>query len=176
MDASILNTIKKLLGLDISYTPFDTDIIVFINSAMMVLQQLGVGPLEGFTITGPKETWADFLPSDTMLDGAKQYIYLSVKMVFDPPASSTILDAYQKLKSEIEWRLREQAEFYPGDGSRPGYYEKAEEVDPDDTSQWNEIDTMDVISGFRVHGGRYESDPDFPWKDGPVQPAIEDGD
>ena len=63
MDDSILITTKKLLGLDDNYTPFDQDIIVFINSAMMVLQQLGVGPLKGFTVSDATQTWADFLPS-----------------------------------------------------------------------------------------------------------------
>ena len=126
MEKSILNTIKKLLGLGVDYTPFDEDIKVFINGAMMVLQQLGVGPLTGFTVTSHEQTWADFLPSDTMLEGAKQYIYLYVKMAFDPPASSVVMDAMEKQKQEIEWRLREQAEFFPGDGSRPGYYEKSD--------------------------------------------------
>lgn len=125
MDSSILNTIKKLIGLDVDYTPFDEDIKVFINGAMMVLQQLGVGPLKGFTVTDFTQTWGDFLPSDTMLDGVKQYIFLYVKMAFDPPASSVVMDALKSQKQELEWRLREQAEFFPGDGSRPGYYEQS---------------------------------------------------
>lgn len=124
MDDSILITIKKLIGLDGNYTPFDTDIIVFINSAMMTLQQLGVGPLAGFTVSDYSQKWTDFLPSDIMLDGAKQYVYLCVKMAFDPPASSVVMEAYEKQKAELEWRLREQAEFYPGDGSRKGYWER----------------------------------------------------
>lgn len=129
MDDSILITTKKLLGLDDNYTPFDQDIIVFINGAMMVLQQLGVGPLKGFTITDATQTWSDFLPSDVMLDGVKQYIYLYVRIAFDPPASSVVMEAMEKQKAELEWRLREQAEFYPGDGSRPGYYEKTADTD-----------------------------------------------
>lgn len=154
MEDSILVTIKKLLGLDCNYTAFDTDIVVFINSAMMTLQQLGVGPVEGFTVTGAGETWADFLPSDTMLEGVKSYIFLCVKMVFDPPTSSFVMDAMKQQKEELEWRLREQAEFYPGDGSRKGYQ----------------------ASGFRARGGRYASDPDYPWADGPAQPAITESD
>ena len=137
MESSILNTIKNLLGLDDNYTPFDQQILVFINGAMMVLQQLGVGPLKGFIVTDYTQTWGDFLPSDIMLDGVKHYIFLYVKMAFDPPASSVVMESMEKQKSELEWRLREQAEFYPGDGTRLGYYqaldaaEESEESDDD---------------------------------------------
>lgn len=124
MDSSILNTIKKLIGLDVDYTPFDEDIKVFINGAMMVLQQLGVGPKTGFVVSDLTQTWGDFLPSDMMLEGAKQFIYLYVKMAFDPPASSVVMEAMKSQRQELEWRLREQAEFFPGDGSRLGYYEQ----------------------------------------------------
>lgn len=124
MDESILNTIKKMLGLQADYTPFDTDIIVLINTALMVLQQLGVGPNEGLTITGSTETWESLTDSNVMLEGAKTYIYLSVKIVFDPPASSVLMEAMKSLKEELEWRLREQAEFYPGDGTKLGYYQQ----------------------------------------------------
>lgn len=124
MEESILVTIKKMLGLAADYDAFDTDIIIFINSAMMVLQQNGVGPTAGFTVTGSNEKWSDFLPSDIYLESVKQYIYLDVKMTFDPPANSFVMEAYQKKKDELEWRLREQAEFYPGDGSRLGYWQK----------------------------------------------------
>lgn len=176
MEDSILVTIKKLLGLDCNYTAFDTDIVVFINTAMMTLQQLGVGPVEGFTVTGAGETWADFLPSDTMLEGVKSYIFLCVKMVFDPPSSSFVMDAMKQQKEELEWRLREQAEFYPGDGSRKGYYQNEGDTDSEAIARWNEIDTMDQVSGFRARGGRYASDPDYPWADGPAQPAITESD
>lgn len=124
MEDSILITVKKMLGLDSNYTAFDTDIVVFINAAMMTLQQIGVGPLNGFTVTGATETWEDFLPSDMMLEGVKTYIYLSVKMTFDPPVTSFVMDAMKQQKEELEWRLREQAEFYPGDGSQKGYLEQ----------------------------------------------------
>ena len=175
-DESILRTIKKMLGLDLDYDAFDTDIIVFINSAMMTLQQLGVGPKEGFVVTGLKEMWSDFIPSDTMMEGIKSYLFLCVKMVFDPPTSSFVMEAMKTQKEELEWRLREQAEFYPGDGSRQGYYQKEEEPDQDTEARWNEIDTIDQVYGFRARGGRYVSDPDFPWVDGPAQPAIAESD
>ena len=176
MDASILFTIKKLLGLDCNYTPFDQDILVFINGAMMVLQQLGVGPVNGFTVNDHLATWSDFLPEDIMLEGVKQYIFLYVKMAFDPPASSVVMEAMEKQKSELEWRLREQAEFYPGDGSRLGYWEAQDTTrNPDGTIVYHgqPPDTASG-SGFMAHGGRYASDPDLPWENGPVQPALED--
>lgn len=124
MEESILVTIKKLLGITADYTAFDTDVIVFINSAMMTLQQLGVGPKAGFTVSGSEQRWSDFIPSDMMLEGVKHYIFLCVKMVFDPPANSFVMEAMKQQKEELEWRLREQAEFYPGDGSRLGYWQQ----------------------------------------------------
>lgn len=124
MEESILVTIKKLLGITADYTAFDTDVIILINSAMMTLQQLGVGPKAGFFVSGSEELWSDFIPSDTMLEGVKHYIFLYVKMVFDPPANSFVMEAMKQQKEELEWRLREQAEFYPGDGGRLGYWQQ----------------------------------------------------
>lgn len=112
MDESILNTIKKMLGMAAEYNAFDTDIIVFINSALMILHQYGATPKGGFAITGPTEIWSDCLPSDKMLEAAKEYIYLKVKIVFDPPQSSFVLAAYEKKIDELEWRLKEQLEEY----------------------------------------------------------------
>ena len=120
---SILFTIKKMLGIDENYDVFDTDIVVFINSAMMTLQQIGVGPVEGFRVTDRNQTWSEFLPSKKMMEATKTYIYLCVKMVFDPPSNSYVMDAMKQQKEELEWRLREQAEFFPGDGSNKGYWE-----------------------------------------------------
>lgn len=105
MDASILNTIKKMLGLEADYTPFDTDIMIHINSALMVLRQLGVGPDSGFAITGPNETWSDFIGTDQTLEALKAYIYLRVKSVFDPPQSSVAMEAMQNQIDEYTWRL-----------------------------------------------------------------------
>lgn len=175
-DDSILLTIKKMLGMEMDYCAFDTDIIVFINSAMMTLQQLGVGPERGFVVTGLNEMWSDFIPSDTMLEGVKSYIFLCVKMVFDPPTSSFVMESMKAQKEELEWRLREQAEFYPGNDSRKGYWEALDEAE---TASGDTSGTVIAYSaagsyydGFRARGGRYASDPDFPWVDGPAQPAI----
>lgn len=104
---SILSSIKKLLGIEESYTHFDTDLIIHINSVLMVLTQLGVGPSEGFVITGPSETWDKFLPDSNKikLEATKSYVFLKVKMLFDPPTSSAVMEAYNRQISEFEWRL-----------------------------------------------------------------------
>jgi len=110
MNTSILATIKKMLGLDPSYTAFDTDITIHINSALMVLMQLGIGPSSGFYIQGDTTTWEDFLGGYEDLEGAKTYVYLKTRITFDPPQSSFVLTAYQKEIEQLEWRLNVQAE------------------------------------------------------------------
>lgn len=108
---SILTSIKKLLGPEEEITNFDTDIIIHINSALMVLTQLGVGPSEGYFITGPSETWNDFLGKDlSKLEAVKSYIYLKVRLLFDPPASSAVIESTNKMIQEFEWRLNVGAE------------------------------------------------------------------
>lgn len=111
MDESILANIKKVLGIDECYKVFDDDIIMHINSVFMVLQQLGVGPTGGFSITGYAETWGDFLSeSDENLSAVKSYIQMKVRLIFDPPSSSFVLDSYKKLIDEFEWRLNVQVD------------------------------------------------------------------
>ena len=102
---SILNTIKKLLGPTEVYDNFDTDIIVHINSAFSSLTQLGVGPQDGFFIKDETDLWTDFIQDDKRLEFVKTYIYLKVKLVFDPPLSSSVLDAMNRQINELEWRL-----------------------------------------------------------------------
>lgn len=101
---SILNTIKKLLGLDASYTAFDTDVIIGINSAFSTLHQLGVGPASGFAITGATEKWDDYLDDYGTLENVKQYIYLKTRYVFDPPTGG-VLTAMDAVIKELEWRI-----------------------------------------------------------------------
>ena len=112
MDDSILATIKKMLGLAAEYTAFDQDIIVLINSQFMVLQQLGVGTKDkhGFSIKDYSEKWKDFLENDVNLRAVKEYIYMKVRIVFDPPGNSFVMDAYKQQCQELEWRLNVQAE------------------------------------------------------------------
>lgn len=110
MSDSILVTIKKMLGLEDAYTPFDTDVMIFINAALMNLTQLGVGSKEGYTISDYDTKWSDFLTNETKLGAVKTYVYLKVKMAFDPPTNSFVMDAMKQQAEEIGWRLNVQAE------------------------------------------------------------------
>lgn len=105
MEESILVSIKKLLGIDSEYTHFDTDIIMHINSVFSVLTQLGVGPSEGFVIEDSNALWTDFLSSARDIEMVKSYIYLKVRLLFDPPASSSAMESMKQLISELEWRI-----------------------------------------------------------------------
>lgn len=110
LQESILNSIKKMLGLDASYTAFDTDIIIHINSVFMILNQLGVGPEEPFTIISEDEIWADFLDTNKYLELVKSYMYLKVRLIFDPPTTGVLHEAMERQVKEFEWRLNVQAE------------------------------------------------------------------
>lgn len=107
---SILTTIKKLLGIAEEYEHFDSDIIVHINSAFMILTQLGVGPAKGFSISDEMSLWSDFLGDDPRLEAVKTYIHLKVKLLFDPPTNSAVIESLNKSISELEWRLNVAAE------------------------------------------------------------------
>lgn len=107
---SILLTIRKMIGPSVEYDVFDTDLIIHINSAFSRLCQLGVGPESPFRITGIEETWDDFIPGN-MSDDIIQYVYLKTKMMFDTPASGTVVDAIQKQIDMLEWTLKEVAQF-----------------------------------------------------------------
>lgn len=107
---SILLNIKKLLGLSAEYVAFDQDIIIHINTAFMSLNQLGIGPEKGVIISGVEETWYELLGDKLDLEGVKTYIYLKVRLVFDPPTSSFVLEAFKKNIEELEFRLKVQAE------------------------------------------------------------------
>lgn len=107
---SILISIKKLLGIAADYNNFDDDIIMHINSVFMTLNQLGVGPEEGFTIEDDLAVWEDFIQDNKKIESVKTYIYLKVKMLFDPSASSTITEAFKQQANELEWRLNVQSE------------------------------------------------------------------
>ena len=102
---SILTSIKKLLGITEEYEHFDQDIIMHINSAFMILNQLGVGPEEGFSIRDKSSTWDEFIPEGSNLEAVKTYVHLKVKLMFDPPLSSTVIEAIKSQINELEWRL-----------------------------------------------------------------------
>lgn len=106
MNNSILTSIKKLLGITEEYEHFDADIIMHINSVFMILTQLGVGPSEGFTIVDETAEWNEFIGEDDKnFQAVKTYVYMKVKLVFDPPLSSAVLDSMNRTISELEWRL-----------------------------------------------------------------------
>jgi hypothetical protein len=109
MDDSILNTIKKLIGMSESNTQFDIDVITGINTTLMILNRLGVGN-KGFKITGNSETWGDLLSDNDDLEAVKTYIHLKVKLLVDPPLSSTVMDCMKQMIAELEWRINEVAE------------------------------------------------------------------
>lgn len=106
---SILKSIKKLLGITEEYTHFDPDIIMHINSAFFTLNQLGVGPDSPFVISGVEDEWSDF-NSNTDLESVKSYIYLKVRVLFDPPTNSSLLSSIQENIKELEWRLNVQVD------------------------------------------------------------------
>lgn len=109
MEDSILVTIKKMLGIPEEDTAFDTDIIVCINSAIMTADQLGVGDGE-FTVTDAEQTWGDYIGDYPQLEAVKHYIYLCVRLAFDPPANSFVVNSFEKQRDELTWRLNVQAE------------------------------------------------------------------
>lgn len=102
---SILNSIKKNLGLGSDYTPFDDDIIMHINSVFSTLHQLGVGPESGFSIEDEAAVWSDFLDGDDRLNNVKTYVTLKVRLIFDPPSTSFAIESFQKQITEYEWRI-----------------------------------------------------------------------
>lgn len=105
MTDSILESTKKALGLSSDYTVFDADIIMHINSVFSTLQQLGVGPRNGFFIEDDSKIWSEFINDDSRLNAVKSYMYLRVRLLFDPPATSFAIDSFQKQITELEWRL-----------------------------------------------------------------------
>lgn len=102
---SILDSVKKNLGMEADYTPFDPDILMYINSTFSILNQLGIGPEEGFAIEDNVATWTTFLGEDAKLNLVKTYVYLKVRLLFDPPQTSYLIEALNKQIDELEARI-----------------------------------------------------------------------
>ena len=103
---SILTSIKKLLGIDENYTHFDADIVMHMNSVFSILTQMGVGPANGFSISGKDETWSAFITDKpNIFSLVKSYVYMKVRLLFDPPLSSAAIESINRQISEFEWRL-----------------------------------------------------------------------
>lgn len=106
MEESILTSIKKLLGIAEGYTHFDLDIIMHINSVFSILTQLGAGPPEGFAISDKVSVWGDYLSDSKNLELVKSYIHMKVRLIFDPPLSSAVIECMKEMIKEFEWRIR----------------------------------------------------------------------
>lgn len=104
---SILNSVKKMLGIEPEITDFNTDLIVNINSAIFILSQNGIGPSSGYLVIDETSTYEDYLGEDKkeLYDPVAMYLFVSSKIIFDPPASSIVMEALKETKRELEWRL-----------------------------------------------------------------------
>lgn len=107
---SILLSIKRLLGIVPNDRAFDDELIMHINGVFMTLHQLGVGPEEGFSITSHDQYWSDFTDNPKLKESVRMFVYLKVRMIFDPPTSSAAAEAINARMSELEFRLNVQAE------------------------------------------------------------------
>lgn len=115
---SILTSVKKLLGIAEECTDFDADVVMYVNSALFVLSQIGVGPVGGFTITGSEETWEQFSADKLKNEAVKAYLGVKVRLLgFDPPQSSSTMEAMKNTVAEMEWRLREEFDEPLGTGA-----------------------------------------------------------
>ena len=110
--SSILTSTKKILGIEEDYTDFDVDILMHINSVFATLNQLGIGPEQGFAIEDATPTWDAFLGTDARLNSVKTYVYLKVRLLFDPPQNSYAIDALKQQAMELEWRINTYRESY----------------------------------------------------------------
>lgn len=110
MDDSILDSIKKILGMPPEYDVFDTDLVIHINSVFGILAQLGVGPEGGFSISDNTTLWKAYLGNSKDLEMVKSYIALKVRLVFDPPTTGAVMDAMKEQIREYEWRLNVQVD------------------------------------------------------------------
>lgn len=107
---SVLDSIKKMIGVDKDYGAFDVDLIIAINGVFTILNQLGVGPEKEYSITGPDETWLDFFGVTDAINLVKPYMYLKCKLIFDPPSSGVLNEALERQIAEYEWRITVQAD------------------------------------------------------------------
>lgn len=111
VESSILKSVRQSIGPGAQYDVFDNDLIMHINTCFSRLCQLGVGPSKPFKIEDASDEWDDFMREDQMPDDVKQYVCLKTRLVFDPPASSTVLNALRQQVDELEWTLKETARF-----------------------------------------------------------------
>lgn len=142
---SILTSIKKMLGIAEEYEHFDADITMHINSVLMTLTQIGVGSPDGFAISDKSATWKEFIPEDQLIEAVKSYTYLKVRLLFDPPSSSTIVESFNKQAAEYEWRINVLVEGGPMAAGGGIDYEK--------------LKNLPSINGETLIGNYNEKDP-----------------
>lgn len=106
---SILISIKKLLEIEEEYEHFDADIIIHINSVFSILAQLGVGPSGGFSISDKSTIWSEFIEDDRTLNLVRSYVYMKVRLLFDPPTSPAVIESIDRQINEYEWRIHAAA-------------------------------------------------------------------
>lgn len=112
MNESILTSVKAMLGLADDYTAFDPEITLYINAALADLNQVGVGPVEGFEIQDKTATWQQFIPADVTHNNVPAFVGLRVRLLFDPPESSYAIASFQQQIDQLIWRIRERREEY----------------------------------------------------------------
>lgn len=108
---SILTSVKHDLGIVEEYEHFDVDIIMYINSTLQILRQIGVGPEEGFSIKDKTAKWSDFVEDIPKNEMVKAYVSKRVKMMFDPPQNSQAVESNNKIIAELEWRINSLADY-----------------------------------------------------------------
>ena len=145
---SILQSIKKLLGIASDYDHFDTDIIIHINSVFMYLNQLGVGPSEGFYIKDKSSLWTDFVQEEGLVEAIKTYMYLRVKLFFDPPNNSSLLESMNKQIGELEWRINVAVD-------NKSYVDSSEGID------YRTLKNLPSINGVTLIDNYDEQDPNI---------------
>ena len=102
---SILDSVKQMLGIESEDTSFDKELIMHTNGALMVMTQLGVGPVTGFSISDKEQNWAEFLQDRTDMDLVFNDVYLRVKLIFDPPQNSFLVNSINNQIKEYDWRI-----------------------------------------------------------------------
>lgn len=142
MENSILKTIRSMLIEDDTITDFDPQLIVFINGALSKLYQAGIGDEKQFKISGEDETWSDMLTKDKYLEVIKEYIYLEVKMVFDPPSSSIVMEALKNMANEDYWRITTEIDMV-------GF---ANSSSSNDAIDYNNLINIPTLDGVELKG------------------------
>lgn len=138
---SILTSVKKLLGISEEDTSFDPDIIMCINSVFSILKQLGVGPKDGFSIIDSSATWSDYFSDRPVVESVKTYVAAKVRMMFDPPTSSTMMQALTNVISELEWRLNVECDDSTGT------------IDPvGNKLSYNDLKDIPTLNGVELKG------------------------